>query len=131
MRRMAGQRHLEVIVEEEGVRTTVVVAPVSDSAFRVAECVWLVESFSFDDVIELARTQGEEVFRFVRVIRPSALVRTTALLSERAAASPELDALLDEVLVAGGYWERALGGGVFIAMPAKGDARLAERLRHL
>ena len=131
MVRMPEQHRWDEIVDEEGLRMHVMVEPVSDYAARVCECMWMVESFDFDDVIELASAEDGQAFRFVRVIEQSPLVRTSAVLSEGAAASGELDALLGDVVEAGGYWERAFGGGLFVAVPPDSDLNVMERLDSL
>ena len=74
------------------------------------------EDFGYDDVIEV-EAEFHGAFPFVRVIEQSGLVRSTSILSQAAATNPKLATLLDEVVQAGGYWERAFGGALFIALP--------------
>lgn len=89
----------------------------SDATCRVLECPWFLDEFGYDDEIEIARSPDTATLQFLRLVRPSPLVRTTLVLDAATASSPKFDALADAVDAVGGYWERAFGGAAFVALP--------------
>lgn len=109
---------LDVQVRHGAFRGSVLVEPLpSDGLFRVLVHPVISEEFDFDDVVEL-RSYGPDLFDFVRVVERSPLARQEWVLSKAVALSQGLRQLGAEVIEAGGYWELALGGVFFVALPA-------------
>jgi len=106
------------------------VEPLASGLFRVAEQPWFWEGFGYDDLVELRKT-GSDKFEFVRVVERSSLVRNCWVVGKETAESQGLQALFDDVSNAGGYWERAFGGAVFIAVPVGSKIKPEERMNEI
>ena len=106
------------------------VEPLPSGLFRVAVQPWLWEGFGFDDIVEL-RKMGSDEYEFVRVVERSSLARHCWIVGRETAESKALQALLDDVSDAGGHWERAFGGAVFIALPADSEINPDERMKRI
>lgn len=100
----------------------------SESTCRVRECSWFVDEFEYDDEIEVAPAPVPESYRFLSLVQRSPLVRTTFVVDPTTADSPMLGALFAAVDAAGGYWERAFGGAVFVALPPGSGVSIEDAL---
>ena len=70
----------------------------------------------FGDIIE-TKVIPDGSLLFVRVIERGPFRHHQTALSRQLADSASLARLLDEVIAAGGHWQRILGGVLFISLP--------------
>jgi uncharacterized protein DUF4265 len=118
------------ILFDDGVCEDVEAGQIDDKRYRL---LWSPLSSStsakLGDVIEL--TQEGEIWRFVRVVEPSPLETLEMVLSREVAESPAFHDLLNFVRDAGGEWEKAFGGIVFLHFPPASGAEVRARLDRL
>ena len=113
----SGKQHCEVRVAFHCGSEGLLVTPMGPNLYRMEESSILkLGEVSYHDVIE-AEPQTDGTLRFVRVLTPSGLKTLCWVLSQTAAESPGLSALLDKVIAAGGYWERIFGGVLLLHLP--------------
>jgi hypothetical protein len=99
----------------DDVRETLFVTPMGGNLFRMEDCS--VDCVvRWHDVIE-AEPQADGSLRFLRLHSPSEWMTCVWLLGEDDAESSALSELLDQVMTAGGNWERMLGGILIVHIP--------------
>ena len=89
--------------------------------YRLLATPVLSEAAQYGDVV--AATPGnDDILQFRRVVEPSGVKTWRWILTREVVESRELASLCAAVCDQGGYWDRALGGVVSLALPP--DSRL-------
>jgi hypothetical protein len=101
---------------EQGLSESLSFTPLGADRYRAEESSIASESINLGDVIE-AEPGPDNGIRFVRVIEKSPLTTLRWLIPQDAAESKGLGQFLVKVDAAGGRWERALGGFLFLHLP--------------
>lgn len=90
--------------------------PLGAGLYRAEESSLLHESITLGTVIT-GEPVSEMAIRFLNVSQNSPYVTKTWMISKAVAESPRLIEFLEQVCSAGGRWERALGGLLFLHLP--------------
>jgi len=83
--------------------------------YRLEETEWMAELYHHD--IIQAEDLGSSSLRFTRVAQRSELELTSGIFSKDFLDSPELLSELNWLTGRGGYWQRDMGGCLFLSVP--------------
>lgn len=109
----------DVVMEfpDEGLSVSLPVTRVGKDLYRLDAVPYLSEVAGYADIVEAVPAEDDGL-RFVRVVQRSGwsthnfIVGRTAIKEDAA-----LQAVLQDVLDSGGYWEAIFGGCLFICLP--------------
>jgi hypothetical protein len=120
---------------DNGLSLTTRVTPLGAGTYRLEETEWAAE-LSHHDIIQ-AEDLGSSRLRYIQVAQRSELLVRTQIFSKDFLDSAELLSELNWLTRRGGYWQRDMGGCLFLSIPkeaetefdARWDRALDSRLR--
>jgi len=110
---------------DDGMSLQTMVTPLGSGMYRLEETEFIAE-LSHHDIIE-AEDLGLERLRFIRVAERSELLHRTGIFSKDFVDSAEVLSELNWLTGRGGYWQRDMGGCLFLSIPKDAEAEFDAR----
>jgi hypothetical protein len=100
---------------DDGMSLTTLVTPLGGGTYRLEETEWMAELYHHD--IIQAEDLGSSSLRCIRVAQRSELLLRSGIFSKDFLDSAEVLSELDWLTGRGGYWQRDMGGCLFLSVP--------------
>ena len=123
-----GENLTSVEFPDEQVTVTLKLTPVGSRLYRICSIPMMIERVAFGDVIE-ADPRSDGSLRFVRAVEKGGWRTYYFLLPAELTESERITEVQNRVLSLGGYWERVLGGLLFLCLPPASDYDPTEDVR--
>ncbi len=111
---------IQVEFPDAGTTESLQVTQISDRFYRLDSAPLLIETANFRDIVEVDQIEPG-ILSVIRVAEKSDWKTYQFLLPIELLEKEELQTMLGQVNDLGGYWERAMGGVLFISMPPNTD----------